>query len=882
MKRYSTIDKIVISPVSEKEIRKSSVCIINCKKTAKNEFINSFTSLNSKCMGTTEKLKICPTCELSGVDCPGHYGYTSLNSRIYNPLFMKEIMKFANLLCDNCGEIILTKSQIEKIKKGERFEKLSNISKIIINKLNPKKSQSPKKKKDEEIKCESCGSVLYFYDIKDNYLIKRRKTGIDAKYEFVDPEFLYEKFINYTPELMELMGLDPNYFHPKYLVPKNIYIIPTTARVNYKIKENKREKEEDDLTSIYNEIFDENDNFAKEYSTDKKARPLEERFRELMYSVAGIVNDTNTRTTNRKKKMKNIYDRIEKKKGHIRNAILAKIINSSVRTVIEGDPKLPIDTIGFPEKFAMKLTYDMIITKDNIDEARRYLYNGPNIYPGANFYFPIGYKNFINNSRDKSIKLKVFKTGEDRINKVKLEIGGTLKRHLIDGDFIAINRPPTLHRGSLVSGKIKIISNKVLRLNQAIVTPLNADFDGDMMHAIVFNTNGAKSELEHITDVKNLIISGSSSTPQIIPIHDSIAGIYTLSKYGKKISYEDALYILGECDMAIKAEIKKRNYTGYEIIEFILPKNFNFSRKNTIIMNSKIISGEINKGILYSMIHKINILFGQTPTINFIYNSIQIALGWNNVFGISCGYKDVMISNKVTEKIDKSINMIYSEIDGMQDDIQNDNFIVPFGWSPETHFESRCISIISSNLAEVGKWITEDQKEYEKKTGEMNRMHHMIDSGSKGKITNIIQLSGILGQQNVQGKRIEMSYNQRSYPYYPKNNNDPRDRGLCINGFLSGLEIDEQESHGSAAREGLMATALKTSDVGYMSRRFSKALGSIRVHYDGTTRNANNNILGFLYGSTSFDAEKVQNINLEWLMDDDITMFNKIKTKKLF
>ena len=52
-----------------------------------------------------------------------------------------------------------------------------------------------------------------------------------------------------------------------------------------------------------------------------------------------------------------------------------------------------------------------------------------------------------------------------------------MERQLKDDDIVLLNRQPTLHKGSMLAQRIKIIPGKTIRMNLAITKTFNADFD---------------------------------------------------------------------------------------------------------------------------------------------------------------------------------------------------------------------------------------------------------------------------------------------------------------------------------------------------------------------------------------------------------------------
>lgn len=74
----------------------------------------------------------------------------------------------------------------------------------------------------------------------------------------------------------------------------------------------------------------------------------------------------------------------------------------------------------------------------------------------------------------------------------------------------------------------------------------------------------------------------------------------------------------------------------------------------------------------------------------------------------------------------------------------------------------------------------------------------------------------------------------RSLPHFPRGDRTPEGKGFVASSFYSGLSATEFFFHTMAGREGLVDTAVKTAETGYMSRRLMKALEDLYTHYDGT------------------------------------------------
>ncbi|CAK4544464.1 unnamed protein product, partial [Aphanomyces euteiches] len=141
---------------------------------------------------------------------------------------------------------------------------------------------------------------------------------------------------------------------------------------------------------------------------------------------------------------------------------------------------------------------------------------------------------------------------------------------------------------------------------------------------------------------------------------------------------------------------------------------------------------------------------------------------------------------------------------------------------------------------------------------ETNNIKATVTSGSKGSYLNISQIIACVGQQNVEGKRIPYGFHHRTLPHYGKDDLGPESRGFVENSYMKGLTPQEFFFHAMGGREGLIDTAVKTAETGYIQRRLVKAMESVMARYDGTVRNSNGEIIQFLYGEDGMDAVWVE------------------------
>lgn len=134
----------------------------------------------------------------------------------------------------------------------------------------------------------------------------------------------------------------------------------------------------------------------------------------------------------------------------------------------------------------------------------------------------------------------------------------------------------------------------------------------------------------------------------------------------------------------------------------------------------------------------------------------------------------------------------------------------------------------------------------------------MSQCGSKGSPINISQMIACVGQQSVGGRRAPDGFIDRTLPHFPRKSKTPDAKGFVASSFYTGLTATEFFFHTMGGREGLVDTAVKTADTGYMSRRLMKALEDLSIQYDETVRNANGSIVQFLYGDDGMDPARME------------------------
>ncbi|MCD6340465.1 MAG: DNA-directed RNA polymerase subunit A', partial [Desulfurococcales archaeon] len=154
-----------------------------------------------------------------------------------------------------------------------------------------------------------------------------------------------------------------------------------------------------------------------------------------------------------------------------------------------------------------------------------------------------------------------------------------------------------------------------------------------------------------------------------------------------------------------------------------------------------------------------------------------------------------------------------------------------------------------------------------------NNVFIMAKTGARGSTLNITQMAAMLGQQSVRGQRIHRGYRGRTLPHFKRGDIGPEARGFVSGSFVKGLSPIEMFFHAAGGREGLVDTAVRTSQSGYMQRRLINALQDLRVEYDGTVRSVYGHLIQFRYGEDGIDPKNTsfgKAVNVERIIEKHV------------
>ena len=398
----------------------------------------------------------------------------------------------------------------------------------------------------------------------------------------------------------------------------------------------------------------------------------------------------------------------------------------------------------------------------------------------------------------------------------------------------------------------------------------------------------AETELMYLPAVTYQIISPSKNAPIIGIFQDSLLGCFQFTRDNVNMDALQAMKLLmmfPDVDVSKLNPTNKKTFSSFDILSQIMPP-LSYRNKSNLysapeddnttnhiveIKNGKYIRGQIEKSILGSgtkgLIHRICNDFGNETCVKFINNLQNIITEYMKTSSFSVGISDLIADQETKTKIVHVVEKQKQEVVNLINKLHTGIFENNTAYSNVMEFENQVGNILSKARADT-------EKIAHKSLSENNRFLKIVNSGSKGSLTNISQMISCLGPQSIEGKRAPYGFDNRTLPHFSKYDDSPTARGFIESSYITGLSAHEMFFHAMAGRIGLIDTAVKTSQTGYAQRRIIKSMEDILVTYDGTVRNHMGKIVQFSYGENGFDSCKVENqmIPLVEMSIEDIYM----------
>ncbi len=761
----------------------------------------------------------CRTCGGTIGQCLGHFGYLELIKPVVHPLYGKKIYTILRSICRKCSKPLDQDEEVKKMKNP-------------LNELYKKKKST----------CPHCGE-------KQKEIEFQKPTSYrEGKLELTSEE-VRQRLEKITEEDAKALKIEGG--RPEWFVLTILPVPPVTVRPSITLETG--ERSEDDLTHKLVDVVRINERLRKNLEIGAPDFIIADIWELLQYHISTLMNnEISTLPPARHRSgraLKTLMQRLSKKEGRFRGNLSGKRVNFSARTVISPDPRISINEVGIPMDIAKELTLQVKVTKNNMNELKKIILNGPKVHPGANYIL-----------RSDGIRKKITDENKKDIAE-ELDVGYIVERHLINNDITLMNRQPSLHRMSMMAHRAKIMPYQTLRINLAVTIPYNADFDGDEMNLHVPQTEEAQTEAEMLMLVEKHIRSPRYGAPIITGKHDHVTGSYLLTKKDTKFSRKEAaelLFAIGIEDFEIKDE-----YTGREIFSMLLPKDLNLEFKSSMYSSGfddemvVIKNGVLKKGVIDDdalgektgkLIDAIERKCGSEITRQFIDKLTRLSLDIVTKKGFSISVSDTNISEKAKKKIEKIIEDYGTNSEKLVKDYNTGRIEATAGMTKETVFENKILQLGGMASNEAGEIVKADLP--------FNSAVAMAVTGARGSFVNLTQMCAFVGQQSLEGERIHRGFAKRTTSHFK-----PGDIGLKACGFVShgyklGLDPFEFFFDAMNSRENLMDKSLHTRHSGYMERRLVNALQDLRVEYDGTVRDSKNHIIQFVAGEDGVDPAK--------------------------
>lgn len=793
---------------------------------------------------TNEK---CTTCKLSYRECDGHKGWIPFPEKIPSPTNIKDMINTNNCICWCCGKPIIPPELHKKLNfaglSGANYRKeLANLS------LRMQNSHVHHKYKHIQFDKNNSNSILYF------------KVGDSKKKHYSkDIDVIYKVYNNLNDEDLKVLGFT-GMTHPISYIMDGIIVIPPRLRKARKIKtdlvtDHFLSTKYLEIIKIVNKFNDNN----KPENKNKLMATLYQRVDELMTS-----NDT--------KGIKGVecglIARNSKKKGLPRKNALGKRNDNNARTVVIPLSSDDCDRIGVPQEICNVLLTAEVVTEFNfkfvMDRINKGLFKQCTI---------------IKNGSEVNILLN--------LDTVFIpEFGNVMYRPLNDTDLILVNRQPSLHKPSIMSHRVKPIPLSCIQLHQATTAPYNCDFDGDEMNLNNVKTSDARVELKMLTSVVANVVNYESNKPMIGPaFHSLIIPYYVTTKWvfvkdtnvvkekgERDIDYYKRLnaalkdnkngheftvskFRLIEIFMSIKQSHRTRTFfkrceknnidpcSGRAIFSLAFPSNFYYADNDIKIVDGILISGvlkstNIGKG-QNSLVQVLYKTYSNDETLRFISDFTRISDWLTNYIRFSIGYQSFFTNREeIKETLNVELNKIQTELFNLGP--EPDNEFDRFYWNKKALSIADSLLIYSKNVGNSHLLV--------------NNPLNMLSgngSGGKGSDLNISQITALLGLQKLKGnfQVRELNNGKRILPTFLPGDLSLQSKFFILNSFSDGISPSEEAAHCCASREGLLATAAKTSESGYTRRRIQKSVENNIIDNNGRC----STVLGKVY-QFSFDG----------------------------
>ena len=536
-----------------------------------------------------------------------------------------------------------------------------------------------------------------------------------------------------------------------------------------------------DLNDLYRRVINRNNRLRRLLELSAPDIIVRNEKRMLQESVDALLDNGRRGraiTGTNKRPLKSLADMIKGKQGRFRQNLLGKRVDYSGRSVIVVGPYLRLHQCGLPKKMALELFKPFVFAK----LQRRGL-------------------------------ATTIKAAKKLVEREEAEVWDILEE-VIREHPVMLNRAPTLHRLGIQAFEPVLIEGKAIQLHPLVCTAFNADFDGDQMAVHVPLSLEAQLEARALMMSTNNILSPANGEPIIVPSQDVVLGLYYMTrslenKKGEGMAFANIAEVKRAYDnrvVELHARVKvritevvtdedgnKQNKTsivdttiGRALLAEILPEGLPFALANT----------ELTKKNISRLINSSYRQLGLKDTVVFADKLMYTGFAYATRAGVSIGIDDMLIPDEkkgiLTEAEAEVLEIQEQYQSGLVTAGERYNKVVDIWSRTNERIAKAMMDTIGTEKVVNAKGETIDQKS-------MNSLYIMADSGARGSQAQIRQLAGMRGlMARPDGSIIETPIKAN---------------------FREGLNVQEYFNSTHGARKGLVDTALKTANSGYLTRR---------------------------------------------------------------
>ena len=614
-----------------------------------------------------------------------------------------------------------------------------------------------------------------------------------------------QKRVRLLKRLEILDAFDKSGNRPEWMILDCIPVIPPELRPMIQLDGGRFATS--DLNDLYRRVINRNNRLKKLLELGAPSIIVQNEKRMLQEAVDALFDNGRrgrnvTGPSNRA--LKSLSSMLKGKQGRFRQNLLGKRVDYSGRSVIVVGPNLKMYQCGIPKEMALELFKPHVIRGliekeicHNIKAAKRMIENQ-----------------------------------DDRVWDIVEEV--------IKGHPVLLNRAPTLHRLGIQAFEPKLIDGKAIRLHPLSCPAFNADFDGDQMAVHVPLSNEAQAEAKILMLGSGNILKPSSGEPVVTPSQDMVLGNYYLTM--EKLSDNEGrvfknpnealmAYERREIDLHTRIVLPVNSFrhkvfldsqkdkyliTTVGKIKFneIFPDTFQYindgSKENIAgttpdkyfvkmgedyrqaIKNLPVNDGIIKKSIK-AIIEQVFKRYKTTETSIMLDRLKDLGFKYATKSGITMSAFDIMTSEHKQEIIDegkKKIEQVTKQYSrGLITDDERYNKVVEI-WNKAT-------ADVQEELAEIAK-----------ENGD-NPVFMMMNSGARGSMGQFGQMAGMRGLiAKPNGKAVEIP---------------------ITSNFKEGMNVSEYFLSAHGNRKGIVDTALKTANSGYLTRRLVDVVQDVVV-----------------------------------------------------